>query len=332
MKQAVRTNDQHKNQGIAIALFAGLIGLLSLSSCITYYPVTYRTHQLREGELRNYAQGEANRELDREGAQFYENYFAEKAAQLALSGDAETFTDIDSYSSGAATTYEPLGQNAPRTRITINQFNTPFAGGWAPQWNPFFFNNPWINPWGNPWFDPFFGPVFGPSEFWFNGAYNRRLFNRGWGVGWYDPFWGRPLVYGFTPRRAFIAFNTRPRVTQGYRTGPTRSNPYYVREADRGRSNLLPSRSRSSYSPQNGIQNSYQERLERNSYQNRSTPAYRNSSPAGRSSRSLQQPSYNRSRNTVQPSSNTPSRSSSPNRSGSTRSSSSSRSNSRGNN
>ena len=332
MKQAVRTNDRYGTQRIAVTLATSLLGLISLASCISYYPVSYRTHQFREGDSRNFSQSEQRDQVrDSAGVHFYENYFAEKAAQLGSVTDQQTFTDVDSYSSGASTTYAPLGQNADRTRITINQFNPAFGMGWGGQWNPFFFNDPWINPWINPWFDPFFGPVFGPSDFWFNGAYNRSLFNRGWGFGWNDPFWGRPLVYGFNPRRAFIAFNVRPRVTQGYRSGPTRSNPYYVREVDRGRSNLSPSRSRSSYSPQNSIRNSYQQQLQRNSYESRSSPAYRNSSPAGRSIRGLQQPIYNRSRSSVQPRTTAPNRSSSPNRSGTSRSSSS-RSNSRGNN
>ena len=329
MKQAVRTNDRYGTQRIAVILSTSLLGLISLASCITYYPVSYRTHQFREGDSSNLTQSEQRaQERDSEGAHFYENYFAEKAAQLGSINDQQTFTDVDSYSSGAVTTYAPLGQNADRTRITINQFNPSFGMGWGGQWNPFFFNDPYINPWINPWFDPFFGPVFGPSDFWFNGMYDRSLFNRGWGFGWNDPFWGRPFVYGFNPRRSFLSFNVRPRVTQGYRSGPTRSNPYYVRENFRGRSNQLPTRS--SYTPQSNLRNRFQQPTE-NTYQNSLPPAYRNSMPSGRSNRNSQQPSYNSSRNSVQPNTPAPSRSSSPNRSGSSRSSSS-RSNSRGNN
>ncbi|MFM1807709.1 MAG: hypothetical protein RLZZ242_434 [Bacteroidota bacterium] len=332
MKQAVRTNDQYKNQGTLLFLFGSLFGILSLSSCISYYPVSYRTHQYKEGEFRSLSEGARAQDIDREGALFYENYFGEKAAQLAQNNQGERFTDIDAYSSGPETTYAPFGQNAPRTRITINQFNTPFAGGWGSMMSPFFFNDPWVNPWINPWFDSFFGPVFGPSEFWYNGLYNRRWFNRGWGLGWYDPFWGRPLVYGFVPRRAFIAFSAQPRVIQGYRSGPTRSNPYYLGEIDRGRSNQSPVRSSAIYGSQNSLRNSYQQEIQRNSYPSRPAQNYRSVTPSSRTLRSQQAPQYNRSSNSTPIRMSTPSRSSSPSRSGSTRSSSSSRSNSRGNN
>jgi hypothetical protein len=329
MKQAVRTNDRYGTRRIAVTLTTSLLGLISLASCITYYPVSYRTHQFREGDSRNFSKSEQwAQERDSEGAHFYENYFAEKAAQLGSINDPQTFTDVESYSSGAATTYAPLGQNADQTRITINQFNPSFGMGWGGQWNPFFFNDPYINPWINPWFDPFFGPVFGPSDFWFNGMYNRSLFYRNWGFGYIDPFWGRPFVYGFNPNRSFLSFNVRPRVVQGYRSGPTRSNPYNARENFRGRSNQLPTRS--SYTPQSNLRNRFQQPAE-NTYQNSLPPAYRNSMPSGRSNRNLQQPIYNRSKNSLQPNTPAPSRSSSPNRSGSSRSSSS-RSNSRGNN
>lgn len=332
MKQVVQRNDSHGLIRIFTRFSIALISVGSLASCITYYPVSYSTHQLRQGNYRGVVVNEdRNAPIDREGAVFYENYFAEKAAQLALSNEDSTFTDIDTYSSGAENTYAQFGENAPKTRITINQFNSPFSLGWGSAFQPIWFNNPWANPWMNPWVDPFFNPYyspfynpfFGPATAWNNRWYSRRFRNNAWGYGWFDHYWGRPLVYGYNPRRALTLYSVRPRTTQGYRSGPTRSNPYYVREADRGRSNLLPTRSRSSYTPQSNTT--------RNTYPNQRNSNYRNTLPTRGSSRSMQQPSYNRSRNSAPTRISTPVRSSGASRSGSTRSSSS-RSNSRGNN
>ncbi len=331
MKQAVYRNDHSGFLRLFKRFSIAFISLGMLASCVTYYPVSYSTHQMRQGNYRGIAVQERTTPIDPQGAAFYENYFAEKAAQLALTDDDSTFTDIESYSSGAENTYAQLGENAPKTRITINQFNSPFSLGWGSAFQPFWFNDPWVNPWVNPWFDPFFNPFYspfyspfyGPSTGWNNRWINRRFRNNAWGYGWYDPYWGRPLVYGFNPRRSFVAFSVRPRTTQGYRTGPTRSNPYYVREADRGRSNLMPTRSRTNYTPQRNTS--------RNTYSTQRNSNYRNSLPTRGSSRSTQQPSYNRSRSSAPTRVSAPVRSSGSSRSGSTRSSSS-RSNSRGNN
>ena len=332
MKQVVQRNDSRGLIRIFTRFSIALIAVGSLASCITYYPVSYSTHQLRQGNYRGVVVNEdRNAPIDREGAVFYENYFAEKAAQLALSNEDSTFTDIDTYSSGAENTYAQFGENEPKTRITINQFNSPFSLGWGSAFQPMWFNNPWANPWMNPWVDPFFNPFyspfynpfFGPSTVWNNRWYSRRFRNNAWGYGWFDPYWGRPLVYGYNPRRVLTLYSVRPRTTQGYRSGPTRSNPYYVREADRGRSNLLPTRSRSSYTPQSNTT--------RNTYSTQRNSNYRSTLPTRGSSRSMQQPSYNRSRNSAPTRISAPVRSSGASRSGSTRSSSS-RSNSRGNN
>ena len=332
MKQVVQRNDSRGLIRIFTRFSIALIAVGSLASCITYYPVSYSTHQLRQGNYRGVVVNEdRNAPIDREGAVFYENYFAEKAAQLALSNEDSTFTDIDTYSSGAENTYAQFGENAPKTRITINQFNSPFSLGWGSAFQPIWFNNPWANPWMNPWVDPFFNPYyspfynpfFGPATAWNNRWYSRRFRNNAWGYGWFDPYWGRPLVYGYNPRRALTLYSVRPRTTQGYRSGPTRSNPYYVREADRGRSNLLPTRSRTSYSPQNNTT--------RNTYSTQRNSNYRSALPTRGGSRSMQLPSYNRSRNSAPTRISAPIRSSGTSRSGSTRSSSS-RSNSRGNN
>ena len=331
MKQAVYRNDNSgflrifKRFSIAFTFFG------MLASCVTYYPVSYSTHQIRQGNYLGITVQERTAPIDPEGAAFYENYFAEKAAQLALSDDNSTFTDIDSYSSGAENTYAQLGENTPKTRITINQFNAPFSLGWGSAFQPFWFNDPWVNPWVNPWFDPFhnpfyspfYSPFYGPSMAWNNRWYNRRFRNNAWGYGWYDPYLGRPLVYGFNPRRSYEGYSVRPRTAQEFRTGPTRSNPYYFREVDRGRSNLMPTQSRTNYIPQRNTT--------RNTYSNEDNNNYRSPLPTRGSNRSIQQPSYNRSRSSEPARTSAPVRSSNTSRSGSTRSSSS-RSNSRGNN